>query len=58
MKKSILNIGKKLNKVEQQQINGGYGSCSQSGRLCCFTLPNGQELCEPGICTWNGCILY
>jgi hypothetical protein len=57
MKKSILNIGKALNKSEQQQINGGHG-CSQSGRLCCFQLPNGQTLCEPGICNGTWCILY
>ena len=27
MKKSILNIGKVLNKNEQKQVNGGTGNC-------------------------------
>jgi hypothetical protein len=56
MKKSILNIGQKLTRAEKKQINGG--ACSQIGRLCCFNLPNGETLCEPGFCNWNGCILY
>ena len=41
MKKSILNIGKALNRVEQQQINGGEGpgdasgDCGESSNLSC-----------------------
>ncbi|TDQ23966.1 hypothetical protein [Tenacibaculum caenipelagi] len=33
MKKSILTLGKALNKVEQQQINGGYieATCEDLG---------------------------
>lgn len=27
MKKSILNLGKTLNKAEQKSINGGYRNC-------------------------------
>lgn len=27
MKKSILNLGKALNKAEQQLVNGGEGTC-------------------------------
>jgi hypothetical protein len=57
MKKSILNIGKELNRAEQQQINGG--SCRQQGPRCCITTPSGFELCEPGICNWPyGCFFY
>ncbi|WP_344925038.1 hypothetical protein [Aquimarina addita] len=33
MKKSILNLGKALNKAEQKTINGGYQRC-QSTRDC------------------------
>jgi hypothetical protein len=45
MKKSILNIGKTLNKVEQKQIQGG-GSCPQVNPNKCnlcggFSIPNG-----------------
>ncbi len=28
MTKSILNLGKTLNKVEQKSINGGYSRCT------------------------------
>ena len=33
MKKTILNLGKNLNKTEQQQINGGYihATCEDLG---------------------------
>ncbi|MFY0629884.1 MAG: hypothetical protein JXR05_05845 [Flavobacteriaceae bacterium] len=35
MKKSILNIGKALNRTEQKSINGsGGGSCSYDGQPC------------------------
>ncbi|TCI94210.1 hypothetical protein [Tenacibaculum sp. M341] len=40
MKKSILNLGKQLNKTEQKQINGGFGnllissSCYSQIRFC------------------------
>ena len=58
MKKSILNIGKALNREEQKQINGG-GICTQQGSRCCETLPGGFELCEPGYCNWPyGCFWY
>ena len=47
MKKQILNLGKALNKTEQQTINGG-GWCSNqcSGDSNC---PSGQE-CFTGTC--------
>ncbi|WP_442264473.1 hypothetical protein ACSIGC_08855 [Tenacibaculum sp. ZS6-P6] len=35
MKKSILNIGKALNKAEQRKVNGGFGSCDDyTGPFC------------------------
>jgi hypothetical protein len=36
MKKSILNIGKTLNKVEQKEINGGGRGCLSGA---CFPMP-------------------
>ena len=42
MKKSILNLGKTLNKKEQEQINGGNGSTCRAGYF------NDQETCERG----------
>ena len=49
MKKSILNIGKALNKAEQKSINGGGGK----GPCPCTTnytsLPGGGNFCSyPG----------
>lgn len=34
MKKSILNLGKALNKLEQKQIKGGRVICCYSNPLC------------------------
>ncbi|WP_442265650.1 hypothetical protein ACSIGC_15310 [Tenacibaculum sp. ZS6-P6] len=45
MKKSILNLGKSLNKKEQQNINGGFGlrqPCAPSSR---YTLEPGNNSC-------------
>ncbi len=36
MKKQILNLGKALNKKEQQSINGG-----ENGVVCCNWCPDG-----------------
>ncbi|TDQ23974.1 hypothetical protein [Tenacibaculum caenipelagi] len=36
MKKSILNLGKKLTKAEQTQINGGRKQCMKPGGTTCF----------------------
>lgn len=45
MKKSILNLGKALNKSEQQTINGGAGCPTYPADRCrsCggFPVPNG-----------------
>ncbi|WP_299106578.1 hypothetical protein [uncultured Tenacibaculum sp.] len=52
MKKSILILGKALNKKEQNQINGGNNSCkyaiSIDGTLClCIGWsPDGNGFCE------------
>ena len=48
MKKSILNIGKALDKVQQQAINGGVGGCASS---C-----NTDEDCNPTPGQITGCI--
>ena len=40
MKKSILNIGKALNKAEQKEINGGY-------QRECSTSNGPDEECPP-----------
>ncbi|WP_442267175.1 hypothetical protein ACSIGC_05645 [Tenacibaculum sp. ZS6-P6] len=54
MKKSILNLGKALNKVEQKTINGGFGPiryCKNIGGYC-----DPMHICEsrgaglPGVC--------
>ncbi|PKH50664.1 hypothetical protein CXF68_08130 [Tenacibaculum sp. Bg11-29] len=59
MKKSILNLGKALNKAEQKEINGGigFGSCTGSGSRCCVQTPRGQ-FCDAGRCTRHGCLWY
>ncbi|CAM1339562.1 hypothetical protein TAESTU_10684 [Tenacibaculum aestuarii] len=50
MKKSILNLGKALNKVEQKQINGG-AKCWINGFPCCgecnYSTGICSEPCEP-----------
>jgi hypothetical protein len=40
MKKSILNLGKALNKAEQKQIQGGYIALPPCGDEFC-TVPGG-----------------
>jgi len=55
MKKSILNIGKALNKAEQQSINGGVIGCPHN----CEIYANQQacelrENCLWGDWTWEG----
>lgn len=45
MKKSILNLGKALNKGEQKQIQGGKKQCD-ADHLCSW--PN--EYCFSGYC--------
>jgi len=54
MKKSILNLGKALNKTEQKQINGGVNptGCApgspiyfQSGTCCVFPSPTTGQNC-------------
>ena len=47
MKKSILNLGKALNKAEQKEVNGGiasFRSCTGSGSRCCITNAMGRIL--------------
>jgi hypothetical protein len=39
MKKSILNLGKVLNKIEQTQVSGGQPLCSQDICALWHTLP-------------------
>ncbi|PKH50667.1 hypothetical protein CXF68_08145 [Tenacibaculum sp. Bg11-29] len=52
MKKQILNLGKTLNRVEQKEINGGFG-CTQFPISLCFgpipgCLPCNQIQNYPG----------
>ena len=51
MKKSILNLGKILNKAEQKQINGGMGlvlvSCHNLF-LCQYDCSEGEVCAIPG----------
>ena len=56
MKKQILNIGKALNKAEQQQITGGFGCHMQCHFDCVDLHPNDKE--AYGYCRdacWAGC---
>ncbi|WGH76860.1 hypothetical protein P8625_06880 [Tenacibaculum tangerinum] len=50
MKKTILKLGKTLNKIEQQQINGG-AVCWMHGFPCCgrcnYITGTCSEPCEP-----------
>ena len=58
MKKSILNLGKALNKSDQKQINGGAnGFCYQEGSRCCENRPWGV-FCDAGRCGTSGCLRY
>ena len=55
MKKSILNIGKALNKAEQKEINGGRrlasGPCSCTQTSDCAPTPGiCGEVCFNGQC--------
>ncbi|WP_272151309.1 hypothetical protein [Tenacibaculum aiptasiae] len=54
MKKSILNLGKALNKTEQQSINGGFsgGACyiiqeNEFGILCSACCRQSGDVCVP-----------
>ena len=56
MKKSILNIGKTLNAVDQKQINGGakqFPTCAQTCANAPHGTPCGPPHC-PGMCLGNG----
>ena len=48
MKKSILNLGKALDKVEQKNIQGGFSpkKCEVANGLYCDVL----HVCENGFC--------
>ncbi|SNR16853.1 hypothetical protein [Tenacibaculum jejuense] len=55
MKKSILNLGKSLNKTEQQNINGGFGPFGPS--VCASSsnyILEGGEIIINGVRT-NDC---
>lgn len=39
MLKSISNLGKVLNKIDQQKINGGIINCPDGTRYVCIGLP-------------------
>ena len=46
MKKSILNLGKALNKAEQKNVNGGRRICS-SLFFCAFNCEDGDACAVP-----------
>ena len=51
MKKSILNLGKALNKAEQKEVNGGIGgsSCHRS-----FLCADASDCTDDGdLCAWQ-----
>ncbi len=54
MKKSILNLGKPLNKKEQQTINGGTYYCS-NGSQALVACINGEFV---GFCRNGGIFSY
>ena len=47
MKKSILNLGKALNKTEQKNINGQGINSQECGEL---SICGAEETCCSGIC--------
>ncbi|WP_299835045.1 hypothetical protein [uncultured Tenacibaculum sp.] len=57
MKKSILNVGKALNKAEQREINGGRLSliiCCDPALHCC--RPGGTRNCRYSFSSRPVCI--
>ena len=58
MKKSILNIGKALNKAEQKKVNGGIDlirikTCAEACPTATTTIKCGPPHC-PGVCDGRG----
>lgn len=51
MKKSILNIGNALNKVEQKSIQGGGRPCSET----CFWEGSEGDYCRTADCIFGQC---
>ncbi|WP_417784618.1 hypothetical protein [Tenacibaculum sp.] len=57
MKKSILNLGKTLNKVEQQQINGGYIYTCE--KFCSVSREEQQDQIDRyGCAAFSSCPCY
>ncbi len=55
MKKSILNIGKALNKVEQKSINGGGKTLCNTDYDCCGVgNPLYSYICNGIVCIIGG----
>jgi len=50
MKKSILNLGKALNKAEQKTINGGKWQCLLADNTCIrYSFGCAESQCLPGL---------
>ncbi|WP_299107118.1 hypothetical protein [uncultured Tenacibaculum sp.] len=49
MKKSILTLGKSLNKTEQKNINGGFFTNN------CFDITDSSSCNRKRGCQWYGC---
>ncbi len=56
MKKSILNLGKALNKAEQQEIKGNLGLTPALPFGSCFSITNSNQCGRTRGCQWyNSC---
>ena len=55
MKKSILNLGKALNKAEQKKLMGGWKQCYNSTQNCCVRYDAGCNIFE---CATSGEFAY
>ena len=55
MKKSILNLGKALNKIEQKSINGGDGILPTTGDPRCENVTETQYIEHCGCYTSTQC---
>ena len=55
MKKSVLNLGKALNKAEQKSISGGFAACINASQCAdIYNLTAFDPLPESSFNCWNG----
>lgn len=53
MKKTILNLGKNLNKTEQKKVTGGRAPICPEGEFACFCPVQKNWACSPSP---NSCV--